>query len=665
MRKLILALFFVILFVSSVSSEILITQQPKDLYNLGDTMTIPVKITTLKDISGLFTMKLICNGLETEVYKEYIILSSGDEKIREPYIPLIQSFIGKSTGTCKIKISLDEESQLTDDFEITDFIKVELKDQQTETAPEKDVSVEIEATKENGEPVNGLMTLKVFRNSSENILVSDVVKNGYGFVTFSFPKTTAAGNYLVSVNVSEEDSQGEITNKGFVDYTLKVTQVPTNLEIIFDNREVDPDSIIKVKAILHDQTGEKIGSTSLITIKNDKGVVMQQINQSTDTFLEVPILYKEPPAEWTVTAESNNLTGESTFRILEKAKVKTEILNKTLVLTNVGNVYYNNTVTVKIENTILKIPAALRVDESKKYLLSAPDGQYHVEVMTLEGGSQVAEGLELTGKVIDVKESSEGVVRIIRHPISWIFMIMVLGVLAFFMFRKESNRSFLKRVSLPLKEKIKKDIVQPKTNFLDSENRSELSLSIKGDKQTAGIVCLKLKNFREIQSGKGNVRETLQKIITYAQEKKAYMYENQDSIFFILAPVKTKTFDNEKTVLDISQKIKTELKEHNNMFKQKIDFGISVSSGTIVAKIEGSVLKFMSMGTLITTAKKIASFSDDDVFLSEKIREKLAATVRAEKHEQSGTVYYSIKEIKDRDEHKNFINNFLKRLEKK
>ena len=666
MRKLILILFFITLFASFASAEVLVTQQPKGLYNLGDTMSIPVKITTLTDISELFTMRLICNGIETEVYKEYLILSAGDEKKREPYMPLIQSFIGKSTGTCKIKISLGAESQLTNEFQITDLIKVELKNQQTETAPGKEVLVEIEATKENGKAVNGLLELRVLGgNSSENIEVFDTVRNGYGSVTFSFPKETAAGSYLVSINVSEKDSQEEVTNKGFVDYTLRITQVPTNLEILFENNEVEPDSIMKLKTILHDQTGESIDSISFITIKNSEGVVMQQMEQATDTFLELPILYKEPSAEWTVKAESNNLTSESTFKILERAKVKTEILNRTLIITNIGNVYYNNTVTIKIENTTIGVYVSLDIDKSKKYLLSAPNGEYQVEVITLEGDNQVVKGVELTGKVIDIKESSEGVVRIIRHPISWIFMIMILGVFAFFMLKKDYRKSFFGRVNLPLGEKIKRDDAPSKKGLLSTANRAELSLSLKGDKQNASIACLKIKNFKEIQSGKGNVKETLQKIVSYAEGKKVNIYENQENIFFILAPVKTKTFDNEKTALDIAQKIKTELTEHNNLFKQKIEFGISLHHGTIVAKSEGEVLKFMSMGTLITTAKKISSISDEEILLSEKTTEKLAANLKTEKHEQSGITYYSIKEIKNRDEHKNFINSFLKRIEGK
>ncbi|GAI79882.1 unnamed protein product, partial [marine sediment metagenome] len=116
------------------------------------------------------------------------------------------------------------------------------------------------------------------------------------------------------------------------------------------------------------------------------------------------------------------------------------------------------------------------------------------------------------------------------------------------------------------------------------------------------VACLKIKNLKEVQSKKSKAEETLQKIVNIAEENKAVTYENQDNLFFILAPIKTRTFKNEKTAVEIAQKIKEILTEHNNLFKQKIEFGISLNYGTIIAKQEKNSLKFMSMGTLITTA---------------------------------------------------------------
>ena len=126
MRKLIFILIFLSM-LSFASAEIVLTKQPSELYNLGDKITIPIKITTFEDIQKLFTMKLICNGIETEIYKEYLFLSSGEEASRTPSIPLIKDFIGRSTGTCKIKAVFGEEIKLTNEFKISDEIKIILK----------------------------------------------------------------------------------------------------------------------------------------------------------------------------------------------------------------------------------------------------------------------------------------------------------------------------------------------------------------------------------------------------------------------------------------------------------------------------------------------------------------------------------------------------------
>ena len=205
-----------------------------------------------------------------------------------------------------------------------------------------------------------------------------------------------------------------------------------------------------------------------------------------------------------------------------------------------------------------------------------------------------------------------------------------------------------------------------KKSLINTRNKAELSLSLKGDKQNVSLICLKIKNLSEIETKKGNAKETLQKIVDTAEDKKSATYENQDNLFFILAPVKTKTFKNEKNAIETAKKIEDILKEHNRLSKQKIEFGISLNYGTIVARQETSALKFMSMGTLITTAKKIASLSEKEILLGEKIKEKLVSDIKTEKKTKNNVSFYKIKEMKqDREDHKEFIRSFLDRIERK
>jgi len=198
-------------------------------------------------------------------------------------------------------------------------------------------------------------------------------------------------------------------------------------------------------------------------------------------------------------------------------------------------------------------------------------------------------------------------------------------------------------------------------------NRAELSLSIKeGGKQEASVICLKVKNLRELKSGKGSAAESIQKAMDLAEESKGVYYENQDYLFFIFAPTKTRTFKNEKIALEIAEKIQNLFAGHNKIFNQKIEFGISLDYGTIVAKIENGIFKFMAMGSVMTSAKRIASLSRGEVLLGERMNELLRLSIRTERHIREGISVFSVKEIKrENEEARKCIDRFMKRMEDK
>lgn len=661
MRKIIILLTLVILLSSLASAEIIINQQPKDLYNLGDIVTLPTKITTSKDTSNFFDMYLICNGIQTEIHKEYIVLSAGQEKQITPSIPLIKNFIGRTTGTCKIKSILEGDYILTNEFKISDLINIEIKTEKTEFDPQENIVLEGEAIKENQEAVKGFIELKLTNKNSSIFEMLNTVNNGYFYINFSLPKNTEAGDYLMMVNIYEKDSEGETTNQGSTDYNILIKQVPTNLEIAFETQEVEPGTNLKVKAILHDQTGEKIASNAIITIKNKESIILEQTEKPTDEFLEFPILYKEAPKEWTVVAVSNKLTNEATFKIKEKQEVKIELINKTIIIANTGNVLYNQTVLIKIGEESKNINVSLGIDETQKYILSAPDGEYQIEVLTPEG-SKITGRTTLTGKDISVKKTPTGIKSLINYSVIWIFIIAVLGFIAFMILKKGYKRSFFGYINSKKKEKNKKISFQ-KNPIINTINKAELSLSIKGEPQDISLICLKIKNFEEIKSKKGAVEETIQTLSNLAEGNKAVIYENQGNLFFIFSPLKTKTFKNERNAAITAQKIKDILTNHNRLFKQKIEFGIALNYGKIIAKQEKNILVFMSLGTLMTTAKKIASISNEEILLSEKIKEKLASDIKTEKQRKANIDVYTIKEIRDHEGNKKFISSFLRRNE--
>lgn len=363
MRRIIFPLLFVILLISFASASIVITQQPKEIYNLGDTITIPVKITTLTDINTQFRMYLICNGIQTDFYNNGIKLSAGEEVVLSPppTIQITEKIIGRTTGNCVIKSFLGSEPPVfTDEFKISNLINVVLNFNKSEVTPEENVIIEGEATKENNEPVQGFVNLKITSANTSLIELTDTVKNGYFYLNFSFPKETKAGLYIITLEIYEEDISGQTTNRGNADSDIRITQVPTNLEVIFETSEVEPGTSLKVKTILHDQTGEPIEATSIITVKNSENEILDQQEIKTGNFLEYPIYYNEPPATWKIFAVSSRLTGEGIFNISKKESVGFVMVNKTITIVNTGNVEYcNKTVLVKIGNETIGIDVCL------------------------------------------------------------------------------------------------------------------------------------------------------------------------------------------------------------------------------------------------------------------------------------------------------------------
>ncbi|MBU1129177.1 MAG: hypothetical protein KJ949_00935 [Nanoarchaeota archaeon] len=668
MRKIIIPILLALICISFIAAEttIIFNEQPNEVYNLGETINLPVTIKTTSDIYGLFELNLLCGGSEISFYKNGVSLTTGEEKRMETSLVLMKDLILTSKGKCKIKAILGENYQLTEEFKISDSLTIELSSEQTEFQPGEKAIFEGYATKENGKQVNGFIELSLVQNNSDEKIYLETINNGYFLIALDLGKNTKAGPYLVSFRAYEQNPLGEKTNTGFLNKNIDVRQVPTSLEIILETPEVEPGTNAQIKAILHDQTGEKIpDTTAILTIKNSNDKIREQVTIATDELFEFPIKYNEPVSEFKIHGISNKLEADVKFKILEKEDISVELINRTITISNKGNVEYcNKTVLVKIGNESLNIDVCLGVDKEQKYFLTAPDGEYQVEVIS-DGGTEINEKISLTGKVIDIREARSKVGNI-KYYFAWIFIIVILGFVTFIVFKKGYNKKVLAYLPSFKKKKKDDDVLVPlkEKSLVKSKNKAELSLSIKGDKQNVSVIGLKIKNLNKIQSQKTNAEETLQKIVETVEESKAATYENQSDIFFILAPTKTRTFKNESVALKIAEKIKLILDEYNKLAKQKIEFGISLNYGTMIIKPEKSALKFMSLGTLMTVAKKLASLSNSEILLGEPMNTKLGREVKSEKKSENNIEFYELQEVKHTEDHKKFLKSFLERLEK-
>jgi hypothetical protein len=654
-------LILTILLSSFISADIIFTEQVKPVYNLGDIIYVPVTIKSLSDVYGVFQMDLICNGTLINFYKNGVKLLAGAEKAMDSSLVLINSIVQNNNGKCKVKASLNEEYQLSEEFKISNWLNVNGGIEGAEFDAGENFWIKGEVKRESGENSNGFVDVNLIsRDLTQNITQLGTINNGVLYMNFSLPKDLRAGVYFIELDTYEKDNEGIVTNTGFAEYNISVRQVPTELELVIENKELEPGTIMRVKAILHDQTGDSMNTTAYITIKNSADKIFEQKEMDTNIFLEYPLSSSEPPAKWKIHAVSQKLEAEERFEIKEKESANIEILNKTISITNTGNVFYNKTILIRIGNTSLNIQTALEVGENKKYVLSAPDGEYQVRIAT-ENGDEINKTLKLTGNVIGIREDT-----IQFTAIAWVLFILVLAVGLFFLIKKLHKKKFsIHMPSLKFKRKEAKELPTMREDSISRPvNKAELSMTIKGNQQEASVVCLKLKN-RDAGERNESVRDTISKIKRTAEENKAVTYDNQNYILFLLTPAKTKTLKNEILALNIAEHIQKILSEHNRMFSQKIEFGISLNTGEVVGKIEDDTFKFMGMGSLMATSKRLATLSNEEILFSEKINDLLRVNTRAEKETRDGTSVYVLKSIKrDNEEARKFINKFLNRQEK-
>ncbi len=679
MRKTLLFVIFGILLTSLASAEILISEQPNEIYNFGETINVPIIIKSLTGVTGSFEMFLICGGNEINFYKNGINLKAGQEKRIDASLILTPQMTAGLKGKCVIKSILGAEYVLTNEFSISDLINLQVSADKSQIDPGESIVIEGNAEKLSEAPVNGFAEIDVLpenANANTTPITSKVetINNGYLEGNITIKDKTAAGNYIIKIKAYEKDPLGTTTNQGENKLIFSVNQIPTNLEVMIENPEVEPGTPLKAKVILHDQTGLNIPETATIKIQNSDEKLLDKFDVETGETFEFQTEYNSAPQDYTVLAQSAEIKNGAEFKILEKKDIQIQVANRTLTIVNKGNVdYCNKTILVKISNQALNLNPCIGVDEEKKYALSAPDGQYEISVIADE--TEYKQNAVLTGKAIDIKEAGAGVVTLTRQPFVWIFVVAILGFVVFNIYKKGFKRSFVgyihKRKSktpktiTPEKTKEKVQSTSLSTNKLFQVNPAELCLSIKGERQNATVLNLRIKNYSEVKQNFQGVEEAISKISQLIRNEKANVYENQENIFIIFAPIRTRTFKNEKIALKFAQEIKEILTHHNRLFKQKIKYGIAINTGIIIANQKDDRIQFMSMGDLMTQSKKISMLSNETILLGEKIREKLGNDVKVEKFTRDKLNVYAIKEIKESKDNEKFIRSFLERIDKK
>ncbi len=654
MKKSIFAYFVYLLIIFSplISAEIILNE-PKPVYNIGDEIFISVLVSEIKDEP--LKLELVCSEATEVIYTSYL----HENSVNVYFMTSKKKFDKGLHGICKIIASYGNETQTTTQFNITNLVEVEVALNDKQFMPGASIMLNVNAKKLNGEPVDGIATIKI---EGTNIAKQLLMHNGKLKANISLPENMAAGNYLLTVTIDEK-AGGEILNTGTAQMQFYVKQVPTEIVIVMEQQDYKPGTSVAFIPELRDQTGNKIDGEITISVEdsNEKRV-MEKIVKANEK-QEFGLMRNASAGYWSIEARANGLDGRRLFYVLENEEAEFRVINDTLIVENVGNVPYEKSIEVRIGNESYIKDIYLDVGQRVKFLLQAPTGVYDVEIT--DGVKSVrASNVALTGKAIGLRTHRERKQSTLRYIFAWLFFI---GVVVAFMFISARNiRPTLKfRFSLSKLSRFgkRKDehagrvikiksanikTVQPTTRGFEALH----SLVVKGNKNNACVLAIRIESEPKQEQEKKSLIEEIEKII---EKSEGALYRTQEMLFVIFSPSITKTYKNESKAGRLAEQIAELLN------KQEVEFGIAMHTGEIIDVLEGKTLRFTPLHGIFATTRKLARLAKNEILLSETSHRKSVTEIRAEKIERDGMICYRLQRIIDVESRKKFIDDFLKR----
>ena len=671
MRKQIILVFIAfilfIFLISAVSAEIILSQ-PKALYNLGEDIEISATVKPTRETSDFLKLTLSCGGEKKDFYFSFLKLNANQEKSIQESFSLTKTLLGDMKGDCMIIAGYAENSAESQAFTISDKINVKAETNKLDYLPGEEIIVKGEAIKENSLALNGFAETSLL---TEELSASGVVSEGKFEIKLVLPEDISAGGYSINVRAYEKDSSGEESNKGETTSAINIKKVPKKVDVALNQQEIKPGNTLEFKILLYDQSENIIeGEASFRIEDSEENLVLEkltQINKDEAFYLEKNLTF----GYYKIKAHSSGLDGERQFYVEENKEAEFRITNSSLIVKNIGNVEYDKSVEIKIGGETRVIDFELGEAEQREYAISAPDGNY--DLVVTDGTTEVVQkGVALSGNAISI-DARGGSIFTRNKYFLWGFLIFIMAFFIFVASRRILNRRFV--ASAPNMEKSRGGLIKIERKEKEHESsadrisslgsgtfygkiEAEHSLVLHGQKQDVAIICVKIKNPIGKESEKN-----LEQAFSKAYEIRAARYRTGDYICLIFSPIVTRTFNNYNTAARAALGISKSLDDYNRKFREKIEYGMSVHSGTVANSFQNNILKFTSFGNTLSKAKKIADISNGEVLLSKEIHEKTVADVKVEKQIKEGIEVFTATRVSDSEKNRKFIHDFLERLE--
>ncbi len=265
MKRVFLALSFLLIILPSSFALIEINEITPKVYNLGDKIKIAASITRETSFDGLLKINMACKE-ETPVISRVLDLSATEKYnfLEEITIPNI------GTGECKLRVFLDENGNLieeknSDIFQVTKELNGNFVLVNSRVQLGSDVDIKGDISKVNGKKIDGIATTHFKKD--KNVLFVDTEDVKEGSFTFNIPSNyTNAGSYSVDFNVRDASGNEKLFTEAIV---FDITNL-LNVDLKLNKNQVKPGELFEVTGVVTDTYGNRVNPGSFTVKFNDK-----------------------------------------------------------------------------------------------------------------------------------------------------------------------------------------------------------------------------------------------------------------------------------------------------------------------------------------------------------------------------------------------------------
>tara|TARA_Y100000310_G_scaffold345638_2_gene467584 strand:- start:7398 stop:9071 length:1674 start_codon:yes stop_codon:yes gene_type:complete len=483
-------LYWLFLLVSVVLVQASIALDPLlENYHLGETVNVVATVSELDDMKGTVRVMLSCSNYEVNYYTDVFSIKSGE--VKQTLVPELQ-LLGLMSGTCSVNMLVESfdkqfsQTGVSTSFVVNDQIGLSVSFEDKIYSPGD--QIKLKGTLD--------VTYDGFKEADVTAILGDSftkrIKGTEFILAFTLPDSIHAfGNDLTVSVVDQYGNNGEF--KGVV----QVDQIPSELLIDLDKDAYDPGDKVRILSKYVDQAGEVIKEEIVLKLYGPKKIISRDLlyeGSVIDQLFIFELSQFAPAGEYLLEAQSGSIKEKRNFIVNENKELDMKFGDGKLVIRNIGNVKYNEDVTVTVGNTeevaILSVNLepneTSSIDLSKK--LKLPKGEDFG--LTLETGgvtSSVVSSLnedeeeagffQLTGAAIASLPSNP--------LVSIIFLIIIVAAVIFHYVRKHQTKKpeYIHEVAKeyadePKKEDHKEHVHQSQApqreqKHQESENREE------------------------------------------------------------------------------------------------------------------------------------------------------------------------------------------------